>query len=221
MVWLMRAPTQKRGEVTRDRLLDEAEKLFAEHGFDGVSVRDITRAAGVDVALANYHFGSKEKLFDAVFQRRAEAVNARRIVLLEDVLERFAPDLPPLEDLLGAFTWPVAEIMIEGGDGGRAYGRLVAQVNNSPKLARIAMTRYFDPVVRRFMDVLRRILPTCRAEELFWSYHFLSGALTLSMAETGRLDNLSDGRCRSDDLKAVFARMVPFCAAGFRALCKA
>jgi AcrR family transcriptional regulator len=217
----MRAPIQKRGEVTRDRLLDEAEKLFAQHGFDGVSIRDITKAAGVDVALSNYHFGGKDKLFDAVFQRRAETMNARRIVLLDDVLERFHPELPPLEDLIGAFTWPVAEIMIEGGDGGRAYGRLVAQVNNSPKLARIAMTRYFDPVVRRFMEVLRQVLPNCSDEELFWSYHFLSGALTLSMAETGRLDNLSDGRCRSDDLKAIFARMVPFCAAGIRALCEA
>jgi AcrR family transcriptional regulator len=217
----MRAPTQKRGEITRDRLLDEAEKLFAQHGFDGVSVRDITKAAGVDVALANYHFGSKEKLFDAVFQRRAEAMNARRIVLLEDVLERSGPGVPPLEDVIGAFTWPVAEIMIEGGEGGRAYGRLVAHVNNSSKYARLAMTRFFDPVVLRFMEVLRSILPECREEELFWSYHFLSGALTLSMAETGRLDNLSKGRCRSDDLKAIFARMVPFCAAGFRALCKA
>lgn len=217
----MRAPVQKRGEVTRDRLMDEAEKLFAQHGFDGVSIRDITKAAGVDVALSNYHFGGKDKLFDAVFQRRAETMNARRIVLLDDVLERFHPEPPPLEEVIGAFTWPVAEVMIEGGDGGRAYGRLVAQVNNSPKLARIAMTRYFDPVVRRFMDVFRQILPGCPDEELFMSFHFLSGALTLSMAETGRLDNLSDGRCRSDDLKAIFARMVPFCAAGIRALCKA
>lgn len=217
----MRAPTQKRGEITRDRMLDHAEILFAQHGFDGVSIRDITKAAGVDVALANYHFGSKDKLFDAVFQRRAETMNARRIVLLEDVLERFAPGPPKLEDVIGAFTWPVAEIMIEGGEGGRAYGRLVAQVNNSPKLARVAMTRYFDPVVKRFMEVLRRIAPGCAEEELFWSFHFLSGALTLSMAETGRLDVLSDGRCRSDDLKAIFTRIVPFCAAGFRALCKA
>lgn len=216
----MRAPSQKRGEITRDRMLDEAEKLFSLHGFDGVSVRDITKASGVDVALANYHFGSKDQLFDAVFQRRAEAVNARRIVLLDDVVERCAPKPPELEEVIGAFTWPVAEIMIEGGDAGRAYGRLVAQVNNNPKLAAQAMSRHFDPVVRRFMEVLRTILPECREEELFWSYHFLSGALTLSMAETGRLDKLSDRRCRSDDLKAIFARLAPFCAAGFRALCK-
>jgi AcrR family transcriptional regulator len=216
----MRAPTQKRGEITRDRLLDEAEKLFARHGFDGVSVRDITKAAGVDVALAGYHFGSKDKLFDAVFQRRAEAVNARRIALLEDAIERHAPHAPPIEDVIGAFTWPVAEMMIEGGEGGRSYGALVAYVNNSSKLAPVEMGRFFDPVVRRFIEVLRQSFPNCDESDLFWSYHFLSGALTLSMAETGRLDKLSDGRCRSDDLKAIFARLVPFCAAGFRALCK-
>jgi AcrR family transcriptional regulator len=216
----MRAPTQKRGEITRDRLLDVAEKLFARHGLDGVSVRDITKAAGVDVALAGYHFGSKDKLFDAVFQRRAEKVNARRIVLLDDVIERHAPDAPSIEEVIGAFTWPVAEMMIEGGEGGRAYGALVAHVNNSSKLAPAQMVRFFDPVAQRFIETLRRSLPDCDEHDLYWSYHFLSGSLTLSMAETGRIDKLSEGRCRSDDLKAIFARLVPFCAAGFRALCK-
>lgn len=217
----MRARTQKRAEITRDRLLDEAEKLFARHGFDGVSVRDITRAAGVDVALANYHFGAKLNLFDAVFQRRAETINNRRIALLDDLIERHAPEGPPLEDLIGAFIWPFAEAMIEGGEGGRAYGALVASVMTSRKHALRTMGRHFDPVVRRYIDALKRALPDSDASELYWSSHLLSGVLAISMAETGRLEVLSDGRCRSDDLKAIFTRIVPFCAAGFRALCKA
>ncbi|MDX1581754.1 MAG: TetR/AcrR family transcriptional regulator, partial [Alphaproteobacteria bacterium] len=80
--------------------------------------------------------------------------------------------------------------------------------------------RYFDPVVRQFLDALRKALPHCREEDLFWSYHFLSGALTLTFAETGRIDELSEGICKSSDLDAVHARMVPFIAAGFRALCE-
>ena len=81
------------------------------------------------------------------------------------------------------------------------------------------MTRYFDPLVKRFLDALRLALPGCREEDLFWSYHFLSGALTLTFAETGRIDNLSGGLCLSSDMAAANARMPRFIAAGFRALC--
>ncbi len=70
-----------------------------------------------------------------------------------------------------------------------------------------------------FLDALRKALPDCNEEDLFWSYHFLSGALTLTFAETGRLDNLSDGLCHSSDMQAAKARMSRFIAAGFLALC--
>ena len=215
----MRAPTQRRGELTRDKLLDTAEQLFARRGFDGVSIRDITSAAGVDVSLANYHFGSKDRFFDAVIERRAEQMNTRRMAMLEDAVTKASPAQPSLEEVIGAFVWPVAEIMMDGGAGGRAYGALIAQVNSSPHMARAKMGQFFDPVVREFLTVLRRSLPHCGEAELYWSFHFLSGALTLSMAETGRIDALSDGLCKSEDLQSIFERMVPFCAAGFRAAC--
>ena len=98
---------------------------------------------------------------------------------------------------------------------------LIAQINNSPEWGGALMTRYFDPLVHRFLTALRRALPPCREEDLFWSYHFLSGALTLTFAETGRLDNLSAGLCKSSDMSAAAERMPLFVAAGFRALCKA
>jgi hypothetical protein len=83
------------------------------------------------------------------------------------------------------------------------------------------MTRHFDPVVERFIAAIRRALPDCDERDLYWAYHFLSGALTLTFAETGRIDKLSGGVCRSSDLDSVHQRLVPFCAAGFRALCAA
>lgn len=81
------------------------------------------------------------------------------------------------------------------------------------------MTRYFDPVVHAFIAALRQAMPFCDERDLYWSYHFLSGALTLTFAETGRIDNLSQGACRSSDLASVHERLVPYVAAGFRALC--
>lgn len=214
-----RGPRKTGSEATRQRILDAAELLFAERGFHSVSVRDITTAAGVDVALINYHFGSKQLLFESVFMRRAEVLNEERMRRLESVVQRASPRAPRVEDIIDAFTHPLLDRSERGGPGWKAYFALIAQVNNSTEFGGLMMTRYFDPVVHAFIAALRRAFPGCDDRELYWSYQFLSGALTLTFAETGRIDNLSQGACRSSDLDAVHQRLVPYVAAGFRALC--
>jgi AcrR family transcriptional regulator len=214
-----RGPRRARGRPTRERILDAAEKLFARRGFHGVSVRDITQDAGVDVALVSYHFGSKQALLDSVLTRRSEVLNAERMRLLHACIEKARPGLPGLAEVIDAFTHPLLNRSGRGGPGWKAYFGLIAQVNNSTEFGGVIMTKYFDPVVRVFVDTLRQVLPECDARDIYWSYHFLSGALTLTFAETGRIDNLSGGLCRSADLDSVHERLVPFVAAGFRALC--
>ena len=214
-----RGPRMAGAADTRRRILDAAELLFAERGFHAVSVRDITTAAGVDVALINYHFGSKQLLFEAVFMRRAELLNAERLRRLEAVVARSGNGAAPIEDVIDAFTHPLLDRSERGDPGWKAYFALIAQVNNSKEFGGLMMTRYFDPVVHAFIGALRRAMPDCDERDLYWSYHFLSGALTLTFAETGRIDNLSRGLCRSNDLDSVHERMVPFIAAGFRAVC--
>lgn len=209
----------RNAEATRERILDAAEKLFAKRGFEGVTVRQIMSLAGADVALAYYHFKSKRDLFDAVLLRRARTLNELRLAALEDVEKRHPDDPPSIEEIIEAFTHPLLDVLEKEPEEWRDYMALVAQVNNSPEWGGALMTRYFDPLVKRFLDALRRALPGCREEDLYWSYHFLSGALTLTFAETGRLDNLSEGLCRSSDMEAANARMPRFIAAGFRALC--
>jgi len=209
----------RNAEATRERILDAAEQLFAKRGFEGVTVRQIMSRAGADVALAYYHFKSKRDLFDAVLLRRAQTLNELRLAALADVEERHRDDPPSVEEIIEAFTRPLLEVLEEKPEEWRDYMALVAQVNNSPEWGGELMTRYFDPLVKRFLDALRRALPGCREEDLFWSYHFLSGALTLTFAETGRLDNLSGGLCSSADMAAANERMPRFVAAGFRALC--
>lgn len=204
---------------TRSRILDAAERLFAQRGFHGVSVRDITGAAGVDVALANYHFGSKQGLLEAVFTRRAEVLNSERLARLDALLAGGRRAAPTLEEIIHAFTHPLLDRSARGGPGWKSYFALIAEINNSPEFGGVLMTRYFDPVVQRFIEAIRRALPGCDDRDLYWAYHFLSGALTLTFAETGRIDKLSGGVCRSSDLDSVHERLVPYCAAGFRALC--
>ena len=207
------------GRPAKVRILDAAEHLFARNGFYGVSVRGITEAAGVDVALVNYHFGSKRQLFAAVFQRRAKLLNPERLAMLEQVRRQALPGAPALEDIVNAFTYPMLERSARGGPGWKSYFALVAQVNNSPEWGPVLMTEYFDPLVERFIAVLREALPDCDPREIYWGYQFLTGALTLTFAETGRIDKLSGGLCRATDLDSVHARLARYVAAGFRALC--
>ena len=97
-----RRPAQPRlrGAATRERILDAAEELFARRGYHGVSIRDITRDAGVDVALVNYHFGTKEALLDSVLTRRSEVLNAERMALLQACMDRARSGAPALADVI-------------------------------------------------------------------------------------------------------------------------
>ena len=209
----------RRSRPTQARILDAAERLFAQRGFHGVSIRDITGAAGVDVALANYHFGSKQGLLEAVFTRRAVDLNDERLALLDALLANRGRKRPDLEAIIDAFTHPLLNRSAHGGPGWKSYFALVAEINNSHELGGVLMSRHFDPVVQRFIQAIRLALPGNDERDLYWAYHFLSGALTLTFAETGRIDSLSGGVCRSSDLDSVHQRLIPFCAAGFRALC--
>lgn len=201
---------------TRERILNAAERLFAEFGFDGVSLRQITREAGVELALANYHFGPKTELFLAVVRRRADELNNERAALFAAL-----PTPPTLEGLIDAFSRPFLDKSVRGGAGWKSYARLIAQLANSPRWTAAVMAVQFDPIARQFIAGTKMALPDCDEENLYWGFHFLLGAMTMTFAETGRIDLLSDGRFQSSSLDTIVGRMIPFLTAGFRALSSA
>ena len=203
---------------TREMILDASEDLFSKHGFYGVTIREVAREAGVDTALVHYYFGAKRGLFDAVFLRRAAVWNAERV----DAINRYAAEMGEamtLEGLLEAFLRPPFEYSLKGGPGWKHYAALVAQTNANPAFGGETMARYFDPAIHRLIELIARVMPWAREVDLYWGYHNLSGALTLTLGETGRLDRLSGGLARSGDLESACAYMVRFAAAGFRAVC--
>lgn len=203
----------------RERILDAAEELFALHGYDGVTLRRIARRAEVDVALASYHFGKKLDLFQAVFERRAALLNQNRREALHRCQAAAGPAGPSVEQIIEAFLRPL-ELAQETGDSGwRHYLALIAYINNSPYWGPKMMSRLFDSLVQEFIAALGRALPGARAEDIYWCYHNLSGALTLTLAQTGRIDKLSGGLCASADFQAAYDHMIPFVAAGFRQVC--
>ncbi len=204
-----------------ERILDVAEELFALHGYDGVTLRQIANGAGVDVALASYHFGKKLDLFNAVFERRAVELNESRLSALRNCQKKAGHGGPSVEEIIEAFLRPL-EIAQETGDQGWTnYLALIAYVNNSPYWGQKMMSKLFDKLVLEFIEALREALPGARDEDLYWCYHNLSGALTLTLAQTGRIDRLSGGKCRSSDFEAAYDHMIPFSAAGFRVVCSA
>ncbi len=204
----------------KDRILDAAEALFAKHGFEGVSMRKVAEVADVDLALSSYHFGNKRGLFDAVLLRRAEVLNETRLAALERCKTEAGKDGPTVEAIINAFLEPLLAHGYQEDEGWRHYFELVAQVNSSFEWGGQLMTKYFDPLVRKFMEALKQALPNADPADLYWCYHFLSGALTLTFAHTGRIDQLSEGVAKSEDMVAAYERMVPFVAAGFKRLCE-
>ena len=201
------------GPDLRQSILDAAEGLFSRHGFYGVTVRQVASEAGVDTALIHYYFGAKRELFDSVFARRAEILNDARLEAMRVYAETH-PDSMTAEGIIEAFIGPLVDLSLTNDEGWKNYFRLVALVNNTPAWGGETMHRFFDPVVRALVEQLKVALPQAEVRDLYWCYQFLTGAMMLTLSETGRIDQLSDGLCRSTDLEAVRARLYAWCAAG-------
>ena len=213
-------PKAQRREETTTRILDVAERLFARDGLHGVTLKAVAAEAGVDTALVHYYFEDKTTLFGATFGRRAEVVNRMRMESLERY-EAAAGDAMTVRGVLDAFLRPLFLLLEEGDPAWLNYAALVAQVNNTPVWGGDTMHHHFDTVIHRFIDLLRRVSPETPERQLFWFYHLLSGALTLSLAQTGRIDVLSNGQCRSSEMVAICDAMEAVFTGGFEALRKA
>ncbi len=209
---------EQRAEMI-EQILDAAELLFSRHGLYGVTLKDVAKQVGVHHTLINYYFDDKKALFNEVFARRAVVTSERRMRMLEEY-EKASAGRPTVEGALRAFLDTDLDLYIEGGESWKNYGALASQVANTPEWGAAMMDEHFDPVVLRLIGLLKQALPDSAEEDIFWGYHFVSGALMLTLARTGRIDKLSGGLCHSEDFAAVKQRMSTFMAAGFLAICR-
>lgn len=189
---------------TKTRLLDAAEKLFGQHGFDATSLRDITADAQVNLAAVNYHFQSKESLMDAVIERRLEPVNLRRLEMLDA-----AGPAPSVEQIVEAFLAPM--LMLEVLPAIPLIGRVLS--NPSQFVGRV-YKKHFMHIIQRFSEAVGAALPDLPAEERFWRLQFMAGSMSHVLALSGVLPLLSG---QPFNRQRVMSRLVVFLAAGLRA----
>lgn len=210
-----RSKAEQRAESI-EQILDEAEYLFSQNGLNGVTLRDVAKRVGIHTTLIHYYFKDKRQLFEKVFARRAGITSGRRMVALENYDEESGQN-PTVEGALHAFLDTDLDLYYEGGENWMNYASFCARVSNTQEGAGL-MDIHFDPVVLKLVSILKRALPDYSDEDIFWGYHFVTGALMNTLARTGRIDQLSGGACRSDDFPAVKKRIAKFMAAGFHAL---
>ncbi|WP_088626402.1 TetR/AcrR family transcriptional regulator [Oceanicola sp. 22II-s10i] len=201
----------------KERIQAVGERMFAEEGFEAVSVRALTSAAQVNVASLHYHFGSKEGLLEAIFAARAKPIAEARLAMLREC--RAGPDRPPLlNQLLEAFLRPALTFGEDDRFGGSVFARLRARLAVAPQeFSRRVLGSAFDESSRAFIDSLTRALPDLPRRELEWRFHFLLGTMVYSMADGGRIQSITDGACDPSDGEETLRHLLPFLVAGFRA----
>ena len=197
---------------TKDRILGAAEELFAQFGFTGTSLRQVTSRADVNIAAVNYHFGSKENLVNEVFRRRMDDMSAQRLAALRAALAK-APD--ELEPILAAFVEP-ALALAQDRHGGASFVRVVARAyaekNDS---LRKFLSDHYGHVLREFAKAISNCVPGLSKEELYWRLDFLAGALTYAMADFGLIKR-PGGVTEAAHRERAARELIRFAAAGFK-----
>lgn len=198
---------------TRQRILGAAEELFAERGFAGASLRQVTAAAKVNLAAVNYHFGSKDNLIEEVFRRRLDELSRRRLERLAEVNRAAAPTL---ESVLDAFITPALELSLDQ-NGGSVFMRVLARAfaEHNSNLRKFLSDNY-GHVLKEFATTFARILPQLDKQELYWRLDLAVGALTYAMADFGMIKR-RDGETERQHREQMATHLIHFTAAGLRA----
>lgn len=198
--------------TTRTNILDAAERLFASRGFDGTSIRAITREAGVNVAAVHYHFGTKEEVLRGVTDRVVIPINGTRVELLDRAVADTAPFPPTVEAILEAFIRPDLVELRRIHKRGPAVARLMGRVYSDQTPWVQAMTReQFSGIQQRFLSVLGDALPDLSTGEIAWRMNRIA-AVIVNLFATWPEEGMTEVQ-----VDATVDRLVTFLAPGLSA----
>ena len=208
--------------MTRDRILATAERLFMQYGFEGASMRRITAAAKVNLAAVNYHFGSKEGLIQEVFRRRLHSLNQARMDAL-DTLEQEANGKPiKPSKILDAFFGTLLRLAEQEPQGGPTFLKLLGRTLTEPsEFIRAFLADEYQSVLARYQEALFKALPHVPKSEIVWRFHFMLGATAYAIAGTDSLRLITDWADTEedpkDDVHHLIPRLMSFLVGGLRA----
>ena len=198
---------------TREALLAAAASLFAEKGFERVSLREVTGRAGANVASVKYHFGSREGLIDAVVMEMTRPVNEERLRRLA-VLE--GESCVTVRKLLEAFFDPLFSRIQGSALSESLFVKLMGRmVGDRPYQFPDEVMAEFREVARRFVPAFQRARPGLSAEDVFWRLHFAFGVISNALTHRDLLEQVSEGSVAREDLAVTIGRVMNFCEAGF------
>jgi AcrR family transcriptional regulator len=206
---------------TKQRILDAAERLFAAEGFHNTSLREVTGEAGANLAAVSYHFGSKEALLEAVFERRLVPLNRVRRERLEAIRQAARGDgnRPAAGEVLQAFVEPTLRFR-DSGPGAEDFVRLVGRAIAEPDdTIRNIFMRHMEPLFFLLYETLGEALPHLPPSDLFWRLHFALGAMSHTLCMAGRFQILPPGVAPPTDAASLTILVLDFITAGMEAPC--
>lgn len=210
------AETEEAQAATKQAVFNAAERLFALHGFQNVSVRDITAEAGVNLASVNYHFGSKDALLFEIFRRRTSELNRERARMLHEASDRHQGK-PPVREILEAYFTPPLKWAAPDNDRRISVQFIIRARSEGTEEMREAIRNDVSHL-ERFSNALLAARPDLPREEVYWRLHFCLGMVHNNrFVEFDRLHHLSGGLTREGDVAALLRRMLDFAEAGFLA----
>ena len=199
------------------RLLDAAEQLFAEHGFEVVSVRDITQLAKANVAAVNYHFGSREALVALVVTRCITPVNQERLARLESLERKGSGKGAPLEEIVDALVRAVAgglrKSELSEALSCKLVGRVLALQGDAVPIDLEEQTKNLN---NRLSRMLTKALPSLSQEELLWRLHFLAGSLIHLLVNRDQVQRMNPGVAGDPSMDVTLGRFIRYACAGLR-----
>lgn len=202
-------------DETFERVLAAGEQLFAQQGYEGTTLRQITQLAGANLAAVNYHYGDKESLFLEILRRRVRVVNETRLARLTAAEQEAGAGPVPLPPLVEIMAGPWFELYADPA-GGRLAARLVGRclVEPLPFMTQF-LAEEMQPALARFAQAIRRHSPTLPPEDFLWRFSFVTGALQHTLATLHQMKALTRGICRDDDQAGARTRFVQFAVTVF------
>ena len=200
--------------LTKERLLVAAGELFADRGFDTVSLRMITDRANVNLASVNYHFGSKEELIGAVVDDIVRPVNERRLSLLS-LIDYTKQD--PIRKIINSFIDPVFDLSDSGNDDNKYYKLISRCIASRDDRVSSIIIKQFPEVLARFVSALTKALPSIDSNSAHLKIMFMAGALAHSLFHYENLLLISEGRFDLNSKEVLKSELVSFLLTGMNA----